>query len=162
MATEFLWSAVGSKIALLTTELNSLAEDSYSAASGEIDNSSVKAQMGTLTLHLGSAAFAAGDYVNVYFVPADDHATSGTFPTGLQDGNSDNYFAGTINIYDTTAAQNETLPYVTIPPGYFKVYLRTSSGCPTLASSGNTLDLYPTPSQFLVPAINSIALGREL
>ena len=148
MATEFLWGAVGTKIALLTTELNGLAADSYSAASGEINNSSVKAQMGTLTLHLDSAAFVAGDYVNVYFVPADDHATSGTYPTGLQDGNSSNYLAGTIYIYGTTAAQNETLPYVTIPPGYFKVYLRTSAGCPEFAATGNTLDLYPTPSQY--------------
>lgn len=148
MATNFLWGAVGSKIALLTTELNSLGAGALTAAGPEINNSTGY-QQGLLYLHLASAAFVAGNYANVYFVPSND--TAGTiYPTVTSAAAwaGANYFAAPIQINGSTAAQNETVWVPYIPLGKFKAYLLTGGTPPTLGASGNTLDLYPTPSQF--------------
>lgn len=148
MATNFLWGAVGTKIALLTTEMNSLAVGTLTAAGPEINNSTGY-QAGLLTLHLGSAAFVAGNFASVYFVPSNDTAGT-TYPTVTSAAAwaGANYFVGSIAINGSTAVQNETLWVPYIPLGKFKTYLLTGTGTPTLAASGNTLDLYPTPSQY--------------
>lgn len=148
MATNFLWGAVGSKIALLTTEMNALAVSTLTAAGPEINNTSGY-QQGLLTLHLASAAFVAGNAALVYFVPSND--TAGTiYPTVTSSAawGGANYFVGSIAINGSTAAQNETLWVPYIPLGKFKTYLQTVTGTPTLGATLNTLDLYPTPSQY--------------
>lgn len=151
MPTNFLWGSVGSKIALLTTELNSLATGTLTVAGPEINNSG-GFQRGLLTLHLASAAFVTGNAVAVYFVRSNDTA-GGVYPilTSAAAFAANNYLAALIGINGSTAAQDETFADVRIPLGKFKTYLQTiTSGgaCPTLGASGNTLDLYPTPSQY--------------
>lgn len=147
MATNFLFGAVGSKIALLTTEMNSLANAAGTAVGPEINNSTGY-QMGQLHLHLASAAFTAASYVKVLFIPSNDTAGS-IYPTTTAGASVPvgNYLAGVIYIYPSTAAQDEFLPYVNIPLGKFKAILVNNTGV-TLAASGNTLDLYPTPTQY--------------
>lgn len=148
MATNFLWGTVGTVKNLLTTEMNSLATATLTAAGPEINNTSAY-QQGLLYLHLGSAAFVAGCFASVYFVPSND--TAGTiYPTVTSAAAwaGANYFVGSIQINGSTAAQNETLFVPYIPLGKFKTYLLTGGSCPTLAASGNTLDLYPTPTQY--------------
>jgi hypothetical protein len=150
MPTNFLWGSAGTVVNLLTTELNSLAVDTMTGAGPEINNSSGY-QVGQLYLNLGSAAFVAGNYVKVFFVPSGDTAGNNypTVGTAAQwAGAMANYLAGVVYINGTTAAQKENLRNVQIPLGKFKTYLLTSGACPTLAASGNTLDLYPTPSQY--------------
>lgn len=148
MVLPFSWAAAGTKIALLTTELNSLANGTITAAGPEINNSSGY-QLGMLSIHMASAVFVAPSYCNVYFVTSND--TNGTtYPTVTSAAAwaGANYLVGTIYINGSTAVQNETLPYVPIPLGKFKTYLVTGGSCPTLAATLNTLDLYPTPSQY--------------
>lgn len=151
MATNFLWGAVGSKIALLTTEMNALATGTLTAAGPEINNSS-GFQFGQLYIHLASAAFVTGNAVAVYFLRSNDTAGS-IYPTVTSAAAfaGSNYLAGVIGINGSTAAQDEILGNVRIPLGKFKTYLQTissGSACPTLAGTLNTLDLYPTPSQY--------------
>lgn len=148
MTALFTWGAVGSKIALLTTEMNALATATLTAASPEINNSTGY-QQGRLYLHLASAAFVAGNYALVYFVPSNDTAGS-IYPTVTSAAawGGANYFVGSIAINGSTAAQDETLFVPYIPLGKFKVYLQTGGACPTLGATLNTLDLYPTPTQY--------------
>lgn len=148
MATNFLWGSVGTVQHLLTTEMNSLAVSTLTALGPEINNSSGY-QLGQLDLVLASAAFVAGNSMSVYFLPSNDTAggaypTLGTFATEALS----NYLVGVIYIHGTTAAQRSILPYVQIPLGKFKCFVNTNTGTPTLALSGNTLDLYPTPTQY--------------
>jgi hypothetical protein len=148
MATNFLYGAVGTVVNLLTTELNSLANGTLTALGPEINNSSGY-QMGQLHIHLASAAFVDPSYVNIYFVPSSD--TAGTaYPAfhNASAANLANYLAATVYINGATAAQDETFPYVAIPLGKFKVLALTGGSCPTLAASGNTVDIFPTPTQY--------------
>lgn len=148
MTSLFTWGAVGAKMALLTTELDGLAVSTLSALGPEINNNSGY-QRGQLYLHLASAAFVAGNAVAVYFIPSND--TAGTiYPTLTSAAAAalGNYLAGIIQINGSTAAQNEILRNVDIPLGKFKTVLQTLTGTPTLAGTLNTLDLYPTPSQY--------------
>jgi hypothetical protein len=148
MATNFLWGPVGTVQHLLTTEMNALVTGTLTAAGPEINNSAGY-QQGLLYLHLASAAFVAGNFANVYFVPSNDTAGS-IYPTvtSLAAWGGNNYFVGTIAINGSTAAQNETLFVPYIPLGKFKTYLATGGSCPTLGATLNTLDLYPTPTQY--------------
>jgi hypothetical protein len=148
MPTNFLWGPVGTVMNLLTTEMNSLANGTLSALGPEINNTTGY-QMGQLTLALASAAFVAPSYAQVFLVPSSD--TNGTtYPTFTSAAAAalSNYRVGTIYINGSTAAQNEFLPYITIPLGKFKTLILTGGSCPTLGASGNTLNLYPTPSQY--------------
>ena len=138
---------------LLTTELNGLTTATLTVYGPEINNSTGY-QIGQLYLNLASAAFVTGNFVSVFLVPSDNTA-GGAYPTlgtaAQWAGASSNYFAGSIAINGTTAAQKEILRNVIIPLGKFKaVALTGTSGStmPTLNASGNTLDLYPTPSQY--------------
>lgn len=148
MATNFLWGAVGTKMALLTTEMNALAVSTLTALGPEINNTS-GFQYGELYLHLASAAFVAGNAAAVYLVPSND--TAGTiYPTftSAAAAGLGNYLVGVIQINGSTAAQDEILRNVNIPLGKFKALLQTVTGTPTLGATLNTLDLYPTPSQY--------------
>lgn len=149
MATNFLWGTVGSVYNLLTTELNALANGTLSAIGPEINNTTNAFQMGQFYLSLASAAFVAPSYANIYIVPSSDLAGA-NYPTFTSAAAAAlaNYLAGTIYINGSTAVQKEILPYITIPPGKFKTLLLTGGSCPTLGATGNTLDLYPTPSQY--------------
>lgn len=148
MTANFLWGAAGSVMNLLTTELNSLANGTLTALGPEISNTSGY-QMGQLHIHLASAAFVDPSYINIYFVPSTDTAGA-AYPTfnSSDQANLANYLVATVYIEGTTAAHDETLPYVSIPLGKFKTLALTGGSCPTLGASGNTVDIFPTPTQY--------------
>jgi hypothetical protein len=155
MATNFLWGGVGNVIHLLTTELNSLASGSGSAYGPEVGAAN-DYQLGQLYLHIAanSLAFTTASFVKVFFVPSTTTASGATYPTYTSGASyklaEPNYLAGTIYVNPATQSANvvdEVLPYVPIPLGFFKTILVSSLGV-TLPSSGNTLDLYPTPTQY--------------
>lgn len=155
MATNFLWGSVGSVIHLLTTEMNSLASGSGTAYGPEVGAAN-DAQLGQLYLHIASnsSAFTAASYVDVCFVPSTTTASGATYPT-YTSGSSyklavSNYRVGTIYVNPATQSANvvdEVLPNVIMPAGFFKTILISGLGV-TLPSSGNTLDFYPTPTQY--------------
>lgn len=151
MATTLSWGATGAVAHLLTTEMNSLAAGALTAAGPEINNTVANGmgwQQGILSLHLASAAFVAGNYVQVFLVPSNDTAGT-TYPTVTSAAawGGSNYYAGSIQINGSTAVQNESIFVPNIPSGKFKTYLLTGGGAPNLGATLNTLDLFPTPTQ---------------
>lgn len=158
MATNFLWGTIGSATNLLTTELNSLASGSGTAYGPEINNTvgTSGVQVGTLWFHIASnsLAFTSGSYVTIYFVPSTTPGTaSGTYPTytsGASPTYSGNGLVCNININPKTQSANvvdETLSGIILPAGYFKTILINNTGV-ALPASGNTLEFYPTPTQY--------------
>jgi hypothetical protein len=153
VATNFLWGAVGSVYHLLTTELNSLANNSGTALGPEIDNTTNAYQFGRLYLHIASnsLAFTTSSYVDVFLLPSNAGATYPTYTSGASYKLAEaNYRIGSISINPATQAANvveEWLEGVRLPAGKFKCVLVNHAGV-TLPASGNTLDLYPTPTQY--------------
>lgn len=121
---------------VLTTELNSLANGSISAASSAIDNTSGLDLYDDLTLTIATQGGARTGVVTVKMVQAldgtnydDVEATCGqtvaTFPLDA-----------------ATTARQCTVRDVPIPPGLFKYFLLNSTG-QAFASSGNILERRP-------------------
>lgn len=155
MATNFLWAPVGSVIHLLTTELNSLGSSSGSALGPEVGAAN-NPQLGMLYLHLASnsLAFTNQSSVSVYFLPSTTTASGATYPTYTSGGGfklaSQNYLAGVIYINPATQVANvvdEVLPNIIMPLGFWKTVLVSTANV-TLPASGNTLDFYPTATQY--------------
>lgn len=154
MATSFLWGPVGTVIHLLTTELNSKADDEACAIGPEVGGVN-QAQLCSLYLHLATANFStiASPYVSVLFFPSTTLASGATYPsytagtTGSYKVGLSNYVVANIAIRPTSAAQDEVFFGVPMPLGFFKVALINHAGV-ALNASGNTLDLYPTPPQY--------------
>lgn len=148
MVAPFSWGSVGTVINLLTTQLDALANGTLSAIGPEYNNSSGY-QMGQLTVTLASAAFVAPSFINIYLVPSSDTAGA-AYPTFTSAAAAAlaNYFVAQVAINGSTAAQKEMYAYVPIPLGKFKALALTGGSTPTLGATGNTVDLYPTPSQY--------------
>jgi hypothetical protein len=155
MPTNFLWGPVGTVIHLLTTQLDSLADSSGTAYGPEVGVAN-DYQLGQLYLHIASnsLAFTITSRVDVFFVPSSTTGSGATYPT-YTSGSSyklaeSNYLVGSIAINPATQSANvvdEVLADVRIPLGFFKTILVNHAGV-TLPASGNTLDLYPTPTQY--------------
>jgi hypothetical protein len=148
--TTFFWGTIGSVKHLLTdTELapsgTGLAAATLSILGPEIDNTG-GAIVGVLAVGLGSAAFVAGNVLEIYWLPSFDlaggsYATLGTAAQmPLQ-----NYRIASVGIKGTTAAQKEVYVDVRLPAGKGKCFAQTLFSTPTLANSGNSVDFYPTP-----------------
>lgn len=155
MATSFLWGAVGSAYNLLTTEMNSLASGSITALGPEIDNTTNAWQQGKLHLHFASSSLAltSSSLANVYFLSSNAGSSYPNFTSGASPVLSrTNYLVGSIQLFPATlssAVLDEWLEGVFIPPGKFKTVLEyIGGGAGTLPASGNTLDIFPTPSQY--------------
>jgi hypothetical protein len=153
MATNFLWGAQGSVYNLLTTELNTLASGSGTATGPEIDNTTNAFQNGALQFHIASnsLAFTVTSFVKVFFLPSNAGATYPTYTSGASYKLAEpNYLVGLVYVNPATQSANvvdEWLDNVYIPLGKFKTVLVSSLGV-TLPASGNTLNLYPRPSQY--------------
>lgn len=137
-------------VALLTTELNSLATATFTAfgpviTPGSTTNLTIRALRGDLLFKLASSSLAltTSSFVSVYFVPAFD-ATN--YPKLSGNNLAEvNYFVGNIQFYPATLSAEviyEGLQGVPIPNVPFKTVLKSSLGV-TMPASGNTLDLYP-------------------
>jgi hypothetical protein len=154
MATNFLWGPVGSTLALLTTELNTLGIAAGTAYGPEVGGNN-SPQRAMLALHIASSslAFTAASYVSVYLVSSITTLSGGTYPTytsGATPKYSGNGFVGNININPATQAANvvdEILPGIVIPLGFFKTILINNTGV-ALPAAGNTLNAILTPTQY--------------
>jgi hypothetical protein len=135
MAT-FTWSPPGTLITALSTELNGLANNGWSALSAEIDNEASLALYIDLELTLAtqSTARVAGAWVGVYIATAVD-------PTPTYPDTSNDAFAELLAAFpldNTTAARRLTRTNIPVPPLKFKLYVRNVTAS-SFAASGNTL-----------------------
>lgn len=119
----------------LTTELNSLANGSNSAASSAIDNSSALDLYHDLTLTLDTqgGARSAGATVVVYLVPAVD----GTNYDAVNETTAE--IAAVFSLDAATTARQLTRRDVPVPPGLFKYFARNQTG-QSFAASANLLE----------------------
>lgn len=120
---------------------NSLATNTYSGLSDEIDNSTTKYTHVDLYLELGSAAFSgSGSGIEVYLVPSVDGTNYPTWTGSVSTDETENtaHFVGFMTTTASTAAQKMTLRAVELPPGKYKWALRNRGGV-GLPASGNAL-----------------------
>lgn len=143
MATVLLNKKVGTNTSLLTTELNSLATATDSAAGTAFDNSPSTTDKGFLGGELELVVTfgtnpTAGTAAYVYMVAQPDGTNYG-------DANSTAArIVATLPLRATTSAQRLSR-YITadaLPCCNIKFFLRTDAG-QTTASSGNTLKFLP-------------------
>lgn len=126
------WVAPESIASALTTELNSLANGSASAASGAIDNETGLYRYISLELYLASLNPTGTPIVQVYLIPTLD-------ATNYEDTTPPNFSLLTTFDLTTGAATKRRMRWnIPIPPLSFKLIVKNGSGV-AFASSGNTL-----------------------
>ncbi|MGE3620741.1 MAG: hypothetical protein AB7L84_09790 [Acidimicrobiia bacterium] len=127
-------SSYASIATALSTELNSLANNSLTAASSAIDNTSALELFADLELVVAAqgSARSAGAVVDVYIVPSVD----GTNYADLEATCSEPI--ATFALDAATTARRLAARDIPIPPGLFKLAVRNRTG-QSFASSGSTL-----------------------
>jgi hypothetical protein len=137
MATTTQHAAYSSIASALTTGLNSLANNTNSGLSSEIDNTTTRCLFMDLNLTLAAqgSARTTGAAVAVFMQQAMD----GTHYPSATNETTDKLIAAWSLDAATTARPELGANDVPIPPGKFKLYLRNATG-QTLASSGNLLE----------------------
>ena len=128
-----------------TQTLDSLADNEWTNLSDEIDNTTNLYTLVDFEFVLGSAAFTGTDSaLELYIVPTLDGTNypdwTGNVTTDQQQNNQ--YYQRSIITTGTTAAQRIVISRVMIPPGKFKVGLRSRLNV-TTAGSGNTVKYRP-------------------
>lgn len=132
----------GTDANVLTTELNSLADDA-NKISGEIDNSTDLYLFDDVEWSMATPGYTptAGAVVELYIIQIQLDGT------GYEDGSDSidppaTNLVGVFNIRAANAAQIHILRQIPIPPDKFKYLVINKTGG-TLASSGNTLRRQP-------------------
>ena len=128
----------------LSTELNSLVDNGFSALSGEIDNSTNKYMLADIEVSL--ASFTAGttgdEAIELYLVPSQNGTTFPDWATGSADAQENNlYFVVSVPIAQGDGAKLGVLRYVALPNGKWKLGVRNRSNG-TLAA-GSTVTWRP-------------------
>lgn len=137
------WEAAASGSSVLTTELNSLANNTMSAASGAYDNGTnldIYAWF-ELNVTFGTNPSDTPPTVDLYMAKALDGTNYETAPVTGGAGQQ-HEFVGSFTVLANTSAQRITLGPVLLPPCKVKFYLDNQTG-QTMAASGNTLHVYP-------------------
>lgn len=134
MATTFKWAAPEAIATYYTTELNSLADNTFVAVGAEIANETDLYQYIVFELVLGSLDPAAGAFVDIWMDCQPDGTNYADAAKPLQTS----ALLCTLQLDDASAAQRITSRMVPIPPLDFKLQLRNKAGV-SFAASGNTL-----------------------
>lgn len=134
MATTKHTAYVQSAASALTTELNSLANATASAASGVIDNTSDLALFMDLELVIAAqgSARSTGASILVFMV----HAIDGTNYGDVHETTAEPVAMFPLDA--ATTARRSAARDIPIPPGLFKLFLLNNTG-QALAASGSTL-----------------------
>jgi hypothetical protein len=137
MATTNKWVVPNTIATALSTELNSLANGSYTNASSAIDNETDLYEYLDLELLLASLTPSGSPYCSVYLTKSIDSGTN------FEDGGGATAPPGaalicTFDLSTSTGAKRRVMGNLLIPPLQFKLIVLNSSGV-SLASSGNTL-----------------------
>ncbi len=129
----------------LSTELNALANLTWSSLSSEIDNSTNGYMFMDIEADLASITPTGADAtIEVYVVPSVDDTQ---FPTYTETGTSDEqennqYFVGAITLSLDAEVQIHMLRGVEVPPGKWKLGIRNQSNV-QLGASGSTIKWRP-------------------
>lgn len=138
MASIGKWNAPSATATVLTTELNSLANGSMTAASSAIANQTNLDIYVDIEVSLASLSPTAGAYVALYIALAVD-GTNYPAPAAADMRLSSTQLLCVIPIGTTAAtAQRVAARSVVIPPGTFKIYLDNQTGA-ALNASSNTV-----------------------
>ena len=133
-------STSGLGAALNSTELNSLANNGFSAVSAAFDNTSNLNQWFWFEVILASLNPTAGAYVNIYAVPSLDLTNYADAPSSTNPGN--HLLVATLSITTGSAAKRQaTVEAVKLPPGKWKFVVKNGCGV-AFASSGNSINIY--------------------
>ena len=135
------YQAAAAAVTWTSGGLASLASNTYSGLSDEIDNSTTKYTHVDLYMELGSAAFTgAGSGIEIYLVPCVDGTNYPSWAGGVSTDETENtpHFVGFMGTTASTAAQKMTLRGVELPAGKYKIAVRNRGGV-ALAASGNAL-----------------------
>ena len=140
------YQAEAQTVAFTTNVFDAMADDEWTDASSEIDNSTNGYLFADFLVDLGSAVFpaAADNAIEIYVIPSVDgtnypNFTGGGTTTDEQENNQ--YFVGSITILQGTLAFSGALRGVDLPPGKFKVAIRNRAGVQLNAT--NTLRWRP-------------------
>lgn len=118
-------------VTFTTNLFDAMAVDEWTAASDEIDNSSLLYLYMDISVTLGSAIFT-GLPLSIYLIPSIDDTLFGDWrgAGGVGDEEvNEQYFIGSVTTSTDTAAQ-DLLPIrnVACPPGKFKLGIRNTTG----------------------------------
>lgn len=133
MATTTKWLAPEAIATALTTELNSLANGSQSAASAAIPNETDLYQYIDLELVLASLTPTGTPYCAVYLVASLDGTNYEDLTTSATHA-----LLATFPMSTAVAAKRIVVKNLLLPPLGFKLAVQNQAG-PALAASGNTL-----------------------
>lgn len=126
------WASPEAIQTALSTDLNSLGNGSFSAASSAIANSSGLYLYINLELYLNTLTPTAGGYVAVYLIPTIDGTNYiDTTPPA-------NTLIATFDLNTANATKRRSAVSIPIPPFDFKLMVENKSGAAFNASS-NTL-----------------------
>jgi hypothetical protein len=129
----------------LGTELNSLANATWSALSGEMDNSTNGYMFADFEFAMASITPTGADAaVELYLVPSVDDTQ---FPTYTESGaaeeqENNQYFVGSVTLSLDAEVHIHTLRGIELPPGKWKIGVRNQSNV-ALAASGSTVKWRP-------------------
>jgi hypothetical protein len=129
----------------LSTELNSLANDTWSALSSEFDNSTNGYMFMDIEVDLASITPTGADAaIEIYVVPSvDDTQFPSTTNTGTADEQENQqYFVGSVTLSLDAEVQIHMIRGVEVPVGKWKMFCRNRSNV-GLAASGSTIKWRP-------------------
>ena len=135
------YQAAAAAVTWTSGGLDSLATNTYSGLSDEIDNSTTKYTHADLYLELGSAAFTgAGSGIEIYLVPCVDGTNYPSWTGSVSTDETENtpHFVGFMATTASTTAQKMTLLDVQLRPGKYKWAVR-NRGSVGLNAIGNAL-----------------------
>lgn len=142
MASIGKWNAPSSAVTVLSTELNSLGNNSMSAASSAVANQVNLDMYVDVEVNLGTLSPSVNAYVALYIAEAVDGSN---YPTqSAADMRLTSTHALAIIPVGTTAStpQRVVSRNIVIPPASFKIYFDNQTGA-ALNASGNTVKFLP-------------------
>lgn len=132
------------EVSALTTELNSLANGSASAASGALGSDTVDAELWADFYFLTGGSITPGTNAraDLYLIRAPDGTNYEDATTGASESLPPDAFVGSFVPTSGAGTKRMVLRDIPLPPGLFKVILQNETGV-SLAASGNTVKYRP-------------------
>ena len=141
MANKSLWAAAPtSRGNVLSTQMNALADNAFTAQGAEVNNSANLDTYGMFEFNVDpTAAFSAGAFVVIYMITAPDGTNYGEGSASVDPG-ADTWLLN-IPLRATADAIIKMTKVFPLPPVKFKFILENQAGL-VFPSAGTTLQLF--------------------